>query len=65
MYNHEIYEQIQKKFGKTNAKLYAIMENYKYELLARECKHTCNEVFFEKQWWEELVNKNKTAIYGH
>ena len=54
MYNHEIYKEIQKKFGKTNAKLYAIMENYKYELLVKECKNTCNEVFFKKQFTVDL-----------
>lgn len=65
MYNNELYQKIENKFGKHTAALYAIIEAYKYELLSQECSSSCNEIFFEKQWWDELVKNNKMALYEH
>jgi len=62
MYNNELYRKLEQRFGQNTIKLFAIIEAYKYSLLSEECSNKCDDVFYEKEWWNNIVEQNKTTI---
>ena len=62
MYNTELYKKLVNRFGQNTIQLFAIIESYKYEILSQECTDKCDDVLYEKEWWSNIAQTNKTTI---